>query len=61
MQTPDTLRYAATHEWARKEADGTIAVGITDHAQDVLGDLVYLKLPEPGAPTMRSASSCFLS
>lgn len=44
--TPADLRYASTHEWARLEADGIITVGITDHAQQALGDIVYLELPE---------------
>jgi len=48
MNVPETLRYTATHEWVRKEADGTLSVGITDHAQDALGELVFLELPEPG-------------
>ena len=48
MNVPDTLRYTATHEWVRKEPDGTLSVGITDHAQDALGELVFLELPEPG-------------
>ena len=39
------LHYAETHEWARLESDGTISVGITDHAQEALGDVVYLELP----------------
>ena len=47
--TPDTLKYTKSHEWVRREADGTITVGITDHAQELLGDLVYVELPEPGA------------
>ena len=47
--TPDELKYAATHEWARLEADGTVSVGITDHAQDALGDVVFIELPEVGA------------
>ncbi len=51
--TPNELRYAATHEWAREEDDGSIAVGISDHAQEALGDVVYVELPEPG--TMLSA------
>ncbi len=42
------LRYAENHEWARLEADGTIAVGISDHAQDELGDLVYVEPPAEG-------------
>lgn len=43
---PAELRYAATHEWARLEEDGTVTVGITDHAQDALGDVVFVELPE---------------
>ncbi|WP_372720588.1 glycine cleavage system protein GcvH [Immundisolibacter sp.] len=47
-QVPDTLRYTRTHEWLRQEADGSITVGITDHAQAQLGDLVYVELPAAG-------------
>jgi len=43
---PAELKYTKTHEWARLEADGSIAVGITDHAQELLGDLVFIELPE---------------
>ncbi|MDD2769499.1 MAG: glycine cleavage system protein GcvH [Methylococcus sp.] len=46
--TPAALRYAHTHEWAKQESDGTVRVGISDHAQETLGDLVYLELPEVG-------------
>jgi glycine cleavage system H protein len=48
MNVPSNLRYTPAHEWARAESDGTIAVGITDHAQAQLGDLVYLELPAVG-------------
>lgn len=48
MNIPDTLRYAATHEWVRQEADGTLSVGITDFAQDNLGELVFIDLPQAG-------------
>jgi glycine cleavage system H protein len=48
MNIPATLRYTASHEWVRAEADGTLSVGITDHAQDSLGELVFVELPEPG-------------
>ncbi|MCP5180907.1 MAG: glycine cleavage system protein GcvH [Pseudomonadales bacterium] len=48
-EIPAELRYAASHEWARLESDGTVTVGITDHAQDALGDVVYVELPEVGA------------
>jgi len=45
---PSDLRYAASHEWARLEADGSVSVGISDHAQQALGDVVYVELPEAG-------------
>ena len=48
-QTPGELKYASSHEWARLEEDGTVTVGITDHAQEALGDVVFVELPEVGA------------
>jgi glycine cleavage system H protein len=48
MSTPTELKYTDTHEWVRKESDGTLSVGITHHAQDLLGDLVYVENPEVG-------------
>jgi glycine cleavage system H protein len=48
MNTPANLKYAKSHEWAKLEADGTVTVGITDHAQEALGDVVFLELPEAG-------------
>ena len=48
MNIPKDLRYTASHEWVRREADGSVAIGITDHAQAALGDLVYLELPAVG-------------
>ena len=48
MNTPNDLRYTASHEWVRVEADGTLTIGITDHAQEALGDVVFLELPEAG-------------
>jgi glycine cleavage system H protein len=48
MSTPTNLKYAASHEWARLEADGTVTIGITDHAQEALGDIVFLELPAVG-------------
>ena len=45
---PTELKYAKSHEWAKDEGDGTITVGITDHAQEQLGDLVFVDLPEEG-------------
>jgi glycine cleavage system H protein len=47
--TPSNLKYAATHEWARDEGDGTVTVGISDHAQESLGDVVYVEQPEVGS------------
>jgi len=48
MNVPQELRYTASHEWVRSEADGTVSVGVTDHAQEALGDLVYVELPAVG-------------
>jgi len=48
MNVPSHLKYTKSHEWVRAEADGTITVGITEHAQDLLGDLVFIDLPEIG-------------
>jgi glycine cleavage system H protein len=47
-QTPSELKYASSHEWARLEEDGTVTVGITDHAQEALGDVVFVELPDVG-------------
>tara|TARA_R110001599_G_scaffold34194_1_gene109650 strand:+ start:8673 stop:9056 length:384 start_codon:yes stop_codon:yes gene_type:complete len=46
---PENLKYAGSHEWVLDNGDGTVTVGITDHAQDLLGDVVYVELPEVGA------------
>ncbi|MDR1936412.1 MAG: glycine cleavage system protein GcvH, partial [Candidatus Accumulibacter sp.] len=48
MNIPANLKYTKSHEWVRVEADGTVTVGITDHAQELLGDLVFVELPEVG-------------
>jgi len=48
MKLPKDLRYTESHEWARRESDGTVAVGITDHAQEQLGDIVFVEAPQPG-------------
>jgi glycine cleavage system H protein len=48
MNVPAELKYTESHEWVRTEADGTIAVGITEYAQDALGDIVYVELPKIG-------------
>ena len=49
MNVPTNLKYAKSHEWVRSEADGTVTIGITEHAQELLGDLVFVDLPELGA------------
>ena len=46
---PEDLRYTSDHEWVRQEDGGRIRIGITDYAQDALGDVVFVQLPEPGA------------
>lgn len=54
---PANLKYTRTHEWLEEQADGTVKVGITDHAQDLLGDMVYIELPETGA-AVSAAEEC---
>ena len=48
MNIPQNLHYAESHEWIRTETDGTLTIGITDHAQEALGDIVFLELPAVG-------------
>jgi glycine cleavage system H protein len=48
MNIPAELKYTQSHEWVKQEADGTVTIGITDHAQEALGDIVFLELPDPG-------------
>lgn len=48
MKLPQELRYTASHEWVRRESDGSISVGITDHAQEQLGDIVFVEAPSVG-------------
>ena len=52
MNVPANLKYAKSHEWARLETDGTVTIGISDHAQEALGDIVFLELPEIGRQLM---------
>lgn len=54
---PNELKYRDSHEWVRKEADGTYTVGITEHAQELLGDMVFVDLPEVGA-TFAAGDDC---
>src|SRR5919199_4485928 len=56
MNVPDDRRYTSDHEWARLE-DGRVRVGITDYAQDALGDVVFVQLPEVGA-AVEAGGSC---
>jgi glycine cleavage system H protein len=48
MNIPKDLRYTESHEWLRRESDGTVSVGITDHAQEQLGDIVFVEPPKAG-------------
>jgi glycine cleavage system H protein len=57
MNVPDDLRYTADHEWARLEEGGRIRIGITDYAQDALGDVVFVQLPDPDTQ-VAAGSSC---
>ncbi len=56
-QVPSELKYTKEHEWVRDHGDGTVTVGITDHAQHALGDLVFVELPEPGQ-LVAAAEAC---
>jgi len=47
-KVPNDLKYAKSHEWAKKQPDGTVVIGITDHAQSALGDLVFVEVPKTG-------------
>jgi glycine cleavage system H protein len=49
MSNPTNLKYTATHEWVKAEADGSISVGITQHAQELLGDMVFVEAPDTGS------------
>ena len=53
MNAPENLKYTATHQWVRVESDGTATVGITDYAQDQLGDVVFVQQPEVGRKVQR--------
>jgi len=48
MSIPSDLKYTSSHEWVKTEADGTVTVGVTDHAQELLGDMVFVELPQVG-------------
>ncbi len=57
MNIPTDLKYTKSHEWLKQEADGTVTIGISDHAQAALGDIVFLELPEVGR-TVRAGEEC---
>ena len=57
MNTPANLKYAASHEWSKAEGDGSVTVGITDHAQEALGDIVFLDFPKVGQ-SYAAAENC---
>ncbi len=57
MNVPKELKYADSHEWMRAEADGTVTIGITDHAQEALGDLVFIELPAVGRQ-LKAGEAC---
>ncbi len=57
MNVPTELKYTDSHEWIRTDADGNLAVGITDHAQQALGDLVFIEVPAVGR-TLEAGEAC---
>jgi glycine cleavage system H protein len=57
MNVPADLKYADSHEWMRAESDGTVTIGITDHAQAALGDLVFIELPAVGR-VLKAGEAC---
>lgn len=56
-KTPDDLKYTDSHEWVKSDADGVVTVGITFHAQDMLGDIVFIENPKPGR-TVKKGEEC---
>jgi len=57
-EIPTDLRYTSSHEWVRLNDDGTVTIGITDHAQDALGDIVFVELPEVDSELSQGDASC---
>ncbi|MCG6872491.1 MAG: glycine cleavage system protein GcvH [Gammaproteobacteria bacterium] len=57
-QVPQDLKYTKSHEWARRSDDGLVEVGITDHAQELMGDMVFVELPEVGRQLEAGAECC---
>ncbi len=58
MNLPENLKYTSEHEWVRTESDGTVTIGITDHAQAALGDLVFVEVPEAGRKVAQNEACC---
>ncbi|WP_018871267.1 MULTISPECIES: glycine cleavage system protein GcvH [unclassified Thioalkalivibrio] len=56
-EAPKDLKYTKSHEWVRTEDDGTVTIGITDHAQELLGDLVFVEAPEAGS-SLEAGAAC---
>ena len=57
-EIPSELKYTKSHEWVRDEDDGSVTIGITDHAQELLGDLVFVELPEVGTEMSVDDAAC---
>ena len=57
-EIPLELKYTKSHEWVRSEDDGSVTIGITDHAQELLGDLVFIELPEVGTEMSAEDAAC---
>lgn len=57
MNVPGDLKYTTSHEWVRQDSDGSVTIGITDFAQDALGDLVFVEVPEVGR-TLKAREAC---
>jgi len=53
MDLPQHLRYTQSHEWVKQEDDGSLLIGLTSHAQEALGDIIFLELPDPGSTVQR--------
>ena len=57
MNNPENLKYTDSHEWVKQESDGTVTIGITNHAQQQLGDVVFVESPQPGR-TVKKGEEC---
>ena len=59
-EVPSNLKFLESHEWARLEEDGTVTVGISDHAQELLGDIVFVELPDIGKEVTQSGDTAIV-